>query len=100
VVTHQAQGLLVLGAGLLVTTMALSIASGAGVRGAGPELAVLTTANLLVTIGRFAAFRLWVFRSPRTGSAYQAAPSGAATAQPCEGGSLAAAPAPLAQDQA
>ena len=41
-VTHQAQGLLVLAAGLAVTTLALSLASDAGFSGTWPELAVLT----------------------------------------------------------
>ena len=62
-VTHQAQGLLVLALGIAVTTGALSIAAEAGARGRVSELAVLTAANLLVTAGRFAAFRMWVFRS-------------------------------------
>jgi glycosyltransferase involved in cell wall biosynthesis/putative flippase GtrA len=98
-VTHQAQGLLVLGVGLAVTTTALWIASEAGVRGSWPELVVLTAANLLVTIGRFAAFRLWVFR-PRVREAFDTRSVRVPTpAQPCEGGSLAPT-TPFAQDQA
>jgi putative flippase GtrA len=86
VVRHQAQGMLVLAAGLLVTTLALATAHDVGVSGAGPELGVLTAANVVVTAGRFAAFRWWVFRSPRS-------------VQPCESGSSAL-PTPLAHDQA
>ncbi|MDX6296955.1 MAG: hypothetical protein QOI51_812 [Nocardioidaceae bacterium] len=62
-VTHQAQGMLVLAAGLVVTTLALSLSRDAGVHGTAQELAVLTAANLLVTAGRFAVFRLWMFRA-------------------------------------
>ena len=60
---HQVQGLMVLGAGLLVTAAAL-----AGFRAVGGpdhplmEVAVLTAANLLVTVMRFAAMRWWIFR--------------------------------------
>jgi glycosyltransferase involved in cell wall biosynthesis len=62
---HQAQGLVVLAAGLAVTTLALSLSYDAGIHGRTQELAVLTAANLLVTVGRFVAFRHWVFRAPR-----------------------------------
>jgi putative flippase GtrA len=99
-VTHQAQGLLVLVAGLAVTTTALSLASEAGISGTWPELVVLTAANLLVTAGRFTAFRLWVFRSPRPNLACDMPPRRAfVPGQPCEGGSFAPS-TPLAQDQA
>ncbi len=55
-----------LGAGLLATSTALSDVD----RLAGPghlltEIAVLTVANLLVTVVRFAAMRVWIFRSAR-----------------------------------
>lgn len=59
----QAQGLLVLGSGIVVTTGALAFAADLGARGRSAELVVLTAANLIVTAGRFAAFRLWVFRA-------------------------------------
>ena len=87
--------------GSRVTTTALSIASDAGVSGTVAELVVLTAANLLVTVGRFAAFRLWVFRSPRAGRDVPPAVRRAdpASGQPCEGGSFAPA-TPFAQDQA
>ncbi len=103
-VTQQAQGLVVLGAGLVVTTTALWLASDAGVRGTWPELVVLTVANLLVTVGRFAAFKLWVFRPPRVRSAATETSRDLpvrlpVVGQPCEGGSLTAT-TPFAQDQA
>jgi putative flippase GtrA len=60
-IIHQAQGLLMLGVAMLVTTLSLSMAQDFGVRGSGAELAVLTAANLAVTAGRFVAFRHWVF---------------------------------------
>jgi putative flippase GtrA len=59
---HQAQGLVILGAGLAVTSGSLWLLNGAT---SGPgrltEVVVLTAANLLVTVMRFAAMRLWVF---------------------------------------
>jgi putative flippase GtrA len=86
---HQAQALLVLGAGLVATGTALSVVD----RVAGPghpvtEIAVLTVANLLVTVVRFAAMRVWIFRGSR-----RPAPS----RQPDPSVPLSA---PLAQDQA
>ncbi|MDX6367796.1 MAG: hypothetical protein QOK30_2872 [Nocardioidaceae bacterium] len=86
---HHAQALLVLGAGLLATSSALSEVD----RLAGPghpltEIIVLTVANLLVTVVRFAAMRVWIFRSSR-----RPAPS----RQPEPSVPLSA---PLAQDQA
>ncbi len=64
---HQAQGLLVFGAGLLATSSALAWVDQLG--GAGHrvvEIAVLTVANLLVTAVRFAAMRVWIFRGARS----------------------------------
>ena len=63
---HQAQGLLVFGAGLLATSSALVLVD----RLAGPghrvvEIVVLTVANLFVTVVRFAAMRIWIFRGAR-----------------------------------
>ncbi len=85
-VRHHAMGFVVLVAGLAVTTAALWLSGEAGVHGKAAELTVLTGANLLVTLARFSAFRLWVFRSP--------APLGR---QPLASG---AAPVDFAQDQA
>ena len=62
---HQAQGLVVFGLGLAVTSSALfaldMLAPGAGRL---VELVVLTAANILATALRFVLFRGWVFRSP------------------------------------
>ena len=55
---HQAQGLLLFGVGLAMTSGALWVV------GASPrwvEVAVLTAANLAVTVMRFVALRAWVF---------------------------------------
>ncbi|MBF4160131.1 glycosyltransferase [Nocardioides acrostichi] len=60
---HQVRGLGVFGFGLGLTTAALWSAEALGVRGSGPEVVVLTAANLVVTVLRFAAMRLWVFRT-------------------------------------
>ncbi len=60
---HQLQGLLVLAAGLLITSGSL-----AGLHelsdhpSTALEVTVLTSANLVVTIGRFVAMREWIFR--------------------------------------
>jgi putative flippase GtrA len=63
---HQAQGLVVFGLGLLVTSGALLLL-GALAPGAGRsvELVVLTVANVLATLLRFVLYRAWVFRSRR-----------------------------------
>lgn len=59
---HQTQGLLILGTGLALTSLALTalhaVAPGAG---PGVEVAVLTIANLVVTVMRFVLMRVWVF---------------------------------------
>ncbi|MFT4009191.1 MAG: bifunctional glycosyltransferase family 2/GtrA family protein [Nocardioidaceae bacterium] len=55
---HQIQGLVVFAVGLVVTTLALRLVPD------GPtwaEMVVLTVANLVVTAGRFAAMKLWIF---------------------------------------
>jgi len=56
---HQLQGLIVFGVGLAVTTLSLR-----AVDSASPflEVLVLTVANLAVTVGRFLAMKLWIFR--------------------------------------
>jgi putative flippase GtrA len=58
---HQAQGLVVLGIGLAVTSSALWGVQAAGSRNHGVEVAVLTAANLAVTVMRFVAMRAWMF---------------------------------------
>jgi len=61
-VRHQAQGLLILAAGLSVTSGSLWLLDRvAGASHPGLEVVVLTVANLVVTVGRFVAMRLWVF---------------------------------------
>jgi putative flippase GtrA len=59
-VRHHAQGLAVFAAGLGLTTAALALL-GSG-HGRLTEVVVLTVANLVVTLGRFAAMRWWVFK--------------------------------------
>lgn len=60
---HQAQGLLVLAAGIAVTSGALWLLRGVvGADHRGAEVVVLTAANLLVTLGRFVLMRTWMFR--------------------------------------
>ena len=66
--THQFQGLIVFGIGLLLTTGALALL---GVVAPGAhtavEVAVIVVANLVATVIRFVLFRSWVFRR-RAGS--------------------------------
>jgi putative flippase GtrA len=60
---HQTQGLLIFLVGLAVSSGALALVDllgGGGHRGL--EIAVLTAANLAVTLGRFLAMKGWVFR--------------------------------------
>jgi glycosyltransferase involved in cell wall biosynthesis/putative flippase GtrA len=66
VMRHHAQGLLVFGLGLALTSASLALLGATWAT--APrwfELAVLIVANLVTTVGRFLAFRLWVFRSRR-----------------------------------
>ncbi|MFG2333598.1 glycosyltransferase [Streptomyces sp. NPDC048604] len=59
---HQAQGLVIFGIGLALTSGSLAALSAAtGAPGHSAELAVLITANLAATVLRFLLFRLWVF---------------------------------------
>jgi hypothetical protein len=58
---HQLQGLLVFAIGLAVTSGALWAVHAAGSSHHGVEVAVLTAANLAVTIMRFVAMRTWMF---------------------------------------
>ena len=62
-VRHQLQGLAVFGAGLAMTSGSLAVLHATS---ASPhpvlEVLVLTAANLLVTLMRFLAMRLWIFR--------------------------------------
>ena len=58
---HQAQGLLIFGVGLGVTSGSLWVLHQLGSTHHAVEVAVLTAANLAVTIGRFVAMRTWLF---------------------------------------
>jgi GtrA-like protein len=58
---HQVQGLVVFGLGLAVTSGALWAVHAAGSDHHGVEVAVLTVANLVVTVMRFVAMRTWMF---------------------------------------
>jgi putative flippase GtrA len=63
---HHAQGLVVFGAGLAMTSGSLVLLH--AVEGAPHpvvEVLVLTVANLLVTLMRFLAMRVWIFRPTR-----------------------------------
>ncbi|WKX70619.1 glycosyltransferase [Streptomyces sp. XD-27] len=61
-VRHQAQGLVVFGIGLALTSGSLAALDAAGgAPGHGTELAVLIAANLAATVLRFLLFRAWVF---------------------------------------
>ena len=60
---HQAQGLVVFGIGLALTSGSLALLDGVSATPAKwIELAVLVTANLIATGVRFLLMRIWVFR--------------------------------------
>ncbi|MFJ5778580.1 glycosyltransferase [Streptomyces sp. NPDC093094] len=68
-VRHQAQGLVVLGIGLALTSGSLAALSAANADPAhSTELAVLIAANLAATVLRFLLFRAWVFPDRPHGS--------------------------------
>jgi len=72
VLRHQAQGLVVFGVGLAVTSGSLALLHAVASPSAAVEVVVLTVANLGVTVLRFVAMRLWVFvvveqRAPASG---------------------------------
>jgi putative flippase GtrA len=65
---HQAQGLIVFGIGLALTSGSLALLDSVSITPAKHvELVVLVLANLLATAVRFLMLRIWVFR-PRRGS--------------------------------
>ncbi|WP_122817422.1 bifunctional glycosyltransferase family 2/GtrA family protein [Nocardioides pantholopis] len=64
-VGHQLRGLVVFGVGLAVTSGSLWLLQATGVDDHHVEVAVLTVANLLVTVLRFVAMRAWVFARRR-----------------------------------
>ncbi|MEU0370763.1 glycosyltransferase [Streptomyces sp. NPDC006283] len=65
-VRHQAQGLVVFGVGLALTSGSLAaLDAAAGSPSHGTEAAVLIVANLAATVLRFLLFRSWVFPDRR-----------------------------------
>ncbi|WP_406304127.1 bifunctional glycosyltransferase family 2/GtrA family protein [Streptomyces sp. NBC_00885] len=65
-VRHQAQGLVVFGIGLALTSGSLAALDAAATKPShGTELAVLIAANLAATMLRFLLFRAWVFPDRR-----------------------------------
>ena len=63
---HQAQGLVVFGLALAVTSLALvALHALSAAPSRAVELSVLVAANLVATILRFVLFRSWVFRARR-----------------------------------
>ncbi|MFD0551744.1 bifunctional glycosyltransferase family 2/GtrA family protein [Streptomyces rectiviolaceus] len=78
---HQAQGLVVFGIGLALTSGSLAALDAAsGDASHGTELAVLIAANLAATVLRFLLLRAWVFPERRSDAAPQ--PSYAASQPP------------------
>ncbi len=60
---HQAQGLLVFGLGLTLTSGSLWLLGNLAPSAPhGAEVILLTVTNLVTTVGRFLAMRLWIFR--------------------------------------
>jgi putative flippase GtrA len=67
VVRHQAQGLVVFGLALALTSGSIAaLHLLAPTAGRTAELAVLTVSNLLATVLRFVLLRVWVFRTRRS----------------------------------
>ncbi|MBF6373494.1 bifunctional glycosyltransferase family 2/GtrA family protein [Nocardia farcinica] len=78
VLTHQFQGLLIFGFGLLVTSGSLfALHRWAPAAPVHVELVVLVTANLVATLARFLGLR-WVFRNPRAATPIRTGRTGAA----------------------
>jgi putative flippase GtrA len=82
-VRHQAQGLVVFGIGLALTSGSLAALGAATSEPAhSTELAVLVAANLAATVLRFLLFRAWVFPDRREDDPAPAAPYDPAPAAP------------------
>ncbi|WP_280193382.1 bifunctional glycosyltransferase family 2/GtrA family protein [Nocardia farcinica] len=78
VLTHQFQGLLIFGFGLLVTSGSLfALHRWAPAAPVHVELVVLVTANLVATLARFLGLR-WVFRNPPAATPIRTGQPGAA----------------------
>jgi putative flippase GtrA len=74
-VRHQAQGLVVFGIGLALTSGSLAALNAATSEPAhSTELAVLVAANLAATVLRFLLFRAWVFPDRREDDSARADP--------------------------
>ena len=69
VARHQAQGIVVFGIGLALTSGALALLHLATDPPRAVEVAVLVLANLAATVVRFVLLRGWVFRSRHTAGA-------------------------------
>ncbi len=75
-VRHQAQGLVVFGIGLALTSGSLAALNAATAEPAhSTELAVLIAANLAATVLRFLLFRVWVFPDRREDRVEAAVPA-------------------------
>ncbi|MBF6186849.1 bifunctional glycosyltransferase family 2/GtrA family protein [Nocardia farcinica] len=78
VLTHQFQGMLIFGFGLLVTSGSLfALHRWAPAAPVHVELVVLVTANLVATLARFLGLR-WVFRNPPAATPIRTGQTGAA----------------------
>ncbi|MFF7857947.1 glycosyltransferase [Streptomyces sp. NPDC007904] len=95
-VRHQAQGLVVLGIGLALTSGSLAALNTATTDPAhSTELAVLVAANLAATVLRFLLFRAWVFPDrARTGATASARAATPGSASPSVSAPAPAVPAP------
>ena len=83
VVRHQVQGLALFAAGLAATTGSLALLHASGSTNRAVEVAVLTAANLAVTVLRFVAMKLWVFvRRESPIAAASGSPAASPTAAP------------------
>ncbi|NUK62357.1 bifunctional glycosyltransferase family 2/GtrA family protein [Streptomyces lunaelactis] len=82
-VRHQAQGLVVFGIGLALTSGSLAaLDAAAGNPGHSTELAVLIAANLAATVLRFLLFRAWVFPDRRDAPAARESATGESATTP------------------
>jgi putative flippase GtrA len=72
---HQAQGLVVFGIGLALTSGSLALLQGLAPHASRLlEVSVLVAANVAATLVRFLLFRSWMFRRPATDPSYSTAP--------------------------
>ena len=72
---HQAQGLVVFGIGLALTSGSLALLQGLAPHASRLlEVSVLVAANVAATLVRFLLFRSWMFRRPATEPSHSTAP--------------------------